>query len=258
VDSELAGDTEVELQTVAGPPSRPWLTLALTLVAMVVYLVVAVVAVLVLFVVELVRNPRLDVQAWAAQAEANGDLLSIGTWSATFAVVPLVLLFARVVSGPFAREHLGLRANGFGSLIRWILIIFVYLAMIDGFTWLIGRDVVPDWMIETYAAAQMPILLWLTLIVAAPVGEELLFRGFLFPGLGRSRLGPIGAAIISSLLWACLHLQYDWYGISSIFLGGLVLAAARRSSGSLYPCIAMHAVMNLVATLELLWSAEAW
>lgn len=236
--------------TPLGPPVRPWLTLLLTLAAMIAYVVMTIVAVAVVLIVTMSRHPGMDVDAWAQQVETDGDLMSVASWAATIVLVPLVLLFAWLVSGQFAAEHLGLRMPRRNQLVLWILLCLALAAFSDGLTVLLGRDVVPEWMRATYASTQYAVFLWLTLIVAAPVGEELLFRGFLFDGLARSRIGPIAAAVIASLAWSVIHLQYDFYGISMIFLGGLLLAAARYYTRSVFICMAMHAVQNLVATLE--------
>jgi len=39
--------------------------------------------------------------------------------------------------------------------------------------------------------------------------EELFFRGFLFRGLSSSFMGPVGAVLVTSALWALIHTQYD-------------------------------------------------
>ena len=94
------------------------------------------------------------------------------------------------------------------------------------------------------------MLLWLTLVVAAPVLEEFMFRGFLFAGLVRSPLGVAGTALATSLIWAMLHVQYDATIITMIFVVGLLLTAARQVTGSIIPCLAMHAAMNAAAIVE--------
>jgi membrane protease YdiL (CAAX protease family) len=107
-------------------------------------------------------------------------------------------------------------------------------------------------MRSTYATAYFAPLLWLAFIIVAPLSEELFFRGFLFKGIESSRLGAFGAAIITSLVWAILHIQYDIYSMLVLFAGGLLLALSRVRSKSLYPPIAMHIVQNLVATVEVI------
>src|SRR5437879_12171172 len=107
-------------------------------------------------------------------------------------------------------------------------------------------------MVEAYETAGFKPLLWLALIVAAPAGEETLFRGFLFEGISHSRLGAAGAIFLGSILWASIHVQHDAYGIAIIFLCGLFLGYVRLKTQSIYPTIFLHGLMNLVALLEVM------
>jgi membrane protease YdiL (CAAX protease family) len=62
----------------------------------------------------------------------------------------------------------------------------------------------------------------------------------------------VGAIIISALAWSVIHLQYDAYGLAGIFAGGLLLGFARFKSKSIYPPIVMHALSNIIATVEVI------
>ena len=92
----------------------------------------------------------------------------------------------------------------------------------------------------------------MALIVAAPLGEEFLFRGFLLEGFRHPWLGTFGAVLLTSVLWAALHMQYVYFGIVMILAVGIFLGYCRLKTGSLWLCIWLHAFMNLVATVELL------
>jgi CAAX protease family protein len=105
-------------------------------------------------------------------------------------------------------------------------------------------------MVDLYRMAWLPGLLP-ALVAFAPIGEETLFRGFLFKGIAASRAGPIAAIIISAIAWAPLHVQYDWYGVGTIAVMGLFLGIVRHATGSLYLTMLLHAVANAVATLEI-------
>lgn len=87
-------------------------------------------------------------------------------------------------------------------------------------------------------------------IVAAPLGEEIFFRGMIFGGL-RSRLGFWAAAAISSAVFAIVHVQLPLM-ILMFFVGfGLAFIYERR--GSLSASIAAHAAFNVIGfTLILL------
>ena len=60
------------------------------------------------------------------------------------------------------------------------------------------------------------------------------------------------AIIVISILWAVLHIQYDWTGVLQIFIIGLFLGWMRWRSGSLVLTFLLHALFNLEGTLETL------
>jgi hypothetical protein len=105
-------------------------------------------------------------------------------------------------------------------------------------------------MIDAYkTASSLPALLF-AIVVVAPIFEEIFFRGFLFQGIRASRLGPLGAIGITSLFWAAIHLQYDIYGITTVFALGLLLGIARLRTNSIHLLMVMHSLVSLVATVE--------
>ena len=81
--------------------------------------------------------------------------------------------------------------------------------------------------------------------------EETFFRGFLFRGIQQTWMGNIGAILITALLWASIHMQYDLYQIALIFVHGIVLGCVRVKSNSIVTTMFLHAMMNLVATVEM-------
>ena len=101
---------------------------------------------------------------------------------------------------------------------------------------------------EYHAAIGNPVamtLFFLSLTVIAPVSEEIAFRGFLLRGWMSTRLGVIGAIVLSSLLFAAVHGPNQLAVFLSLFVGGMLLATMRWLSGSIVPTILMHATWNL-------------
>jgi membrane protease YdiL (CAAX protease family) len=96
---------------------------------------------------------------------------------------------------------------------------------------------------EAQAGGALPLLLFST-VVAAPLGEELLFRGFLYRGFAASRLGPAGAVVLTSACWALVHTQYDWLILAEIFCIGLLFGWIRRRGGSTTATMILHAFQN--------------
>ena len=47
-----------------------------------------------------------------------------------------------------------------------------------------------------------------------------------------------------------IHQQYDLYGVANVFAAGLLLGYARLRTNSIYSGLLMHALMNLIATIE--------
>lgn len=93
--------------------------------------------------------------------------------------------------------------------------------------------------------------------VGAPVSEEMLFRGFLFPSLANSRLGLVGAAVLSSLVFAVVH-PYSIAGRLEVFLIGLLLCWLLVRTGSLRVTMFAHALNNTVQAVLLLSGADSW
>jgi membrane protease YdiL (CAAX protease family) len=92
-------------------------------------------------------------------------------------------------------------------------------------------------------------------VVVAPVVEEVFFRGFVFTAM-RSKL-PVGAAaVVSGLMFGVVHaFGSPWQFLLPLSILGTILCLIYWKTGSLYPCIAVHAVNNCVAlSTALHWS----
>jgi uncharacterized protein len=134
------------------------------------------------------------------------------------------------------------------------LVCLVVLVVIsDVLLYVSGRDLVTPFQLQSYATATaegwLPALLAAAILVA-PAGEEIMFRGFLFRGWARSDRGAWPAIVVISLLWAALHIQYDWAGVLQIFVIGLFLGWMRWRSGSTVLTFVLHALFNLEGTFE--------
>lgn len=137
---------------------------------------------------------------------------------------------------------------------------YAYLAMLlifgslSAVLWLIQPDLVTRDLTPFAGLIESPAW-WLAVIViviGAPVMEELMFRGFLFPALARSKLGNRGAAVVSSVGWAALHAGYSVAGLAEVFLAGLYLSWMLLKTGSLRVPIFCHAAYNSSVLLMLM------
>ena len=98
---------------------------------------------------------------------------------------------------------------------------------------------------------------WPSVTIGAPLSEELIFRGQLFAALAQSRMGTIGAAIVTSAGWALLHATEPWFTVVVIFVMGLTLSFLLVRFGSLWITIICHALWNAVFSLVALVSAQS-
>jgi membrane protease YdiL (CAAX protease family) len=87
-------------------------------------------------------------------------------------------------------------------------------------------------------------LAFFALVIAAPVIEEIIFRGFLYARLNK-HLGVIGGVIGTSLVFAVLHMQLN-VGLD-VFALSIILCILRIVTGSIWAGIILHMVKNGVA-----------
>ena len=85
------------------------------------------------------------------------------------------------------------------------------------------------------------IVLGVATIVVAPLAEEILFRGILYPWIKRVK-GPELALWTTSILFGVIHLDLPTL-LPLIFLA-VVLACLYEYTGNLLACIATHSVFN--------------
>lgn len=97
----------------------------------------------------------------------------------------------------------------------------------------------------------------LTVVIGAPILEEICFRGVLWNALERLAPGIGGqgiALVVTSLAFAIAHA--DLVQSSALIPTAFFLGWLRMTSGSLWPCILAHFVNNTLATVIGLYSAQ--
>jgi CAAX protease family protein len=186
------------------------------------------------------------------RVDTDGTAVAIYTLiSNPIEIVTLVL--AIQLLGSNAREYLGIDIPHWRDVAIAVAGLAATIAAADAVTFALGKDMVPAFQIELHRTARaqgsLPWL-WLAIIVAAPVGEELLFRGFLFRGFVHEPRDGVPGILIISLIWSMLHVQYDWFGTSQVFVIGLLFGFVRWRTGSTTLAILMHVLLNLESVVE--------
>ncbi len=199
---------------------------------------------------EVERAPDAEMEVIASRLDQNGLLVSLATMATAVLCSCLVFLLIKLRRGPSVTRYLCFLPVSPRVLLRWLGLTLLFILASDTTTHLLGKPIVHEFMVQAYRTAVFAPLFWVTIIVAAPMFEEIFFRGFLFQGFQHSRFGIMGAVLITSFAWAVIHSQYGVYEHATIFLGGILLGLARVRTGSLFTVMAMHALFNLVAVVQ--------
>ena len=179
------------------------------------------------------------------------DIAPVATFG-TPLVIPVVWLFGPRKYG-VRWDTLGLRAaarNSFGLSCGTLAAVYILAAWNLACLLLLRIPIEPAATVAV-ASTRWPAWLLAAGVVAAPISEELLFRGFAFAGL-QARYGWKRAALLTSLVFAVAHLQPA--AIVVLFGAGFLLSMLYYRTNSLWPGVIVHAAINgigLVAAIYL-------
>ena len=166
------------------------------------------------------------------------------------------IVFARM-SGPAYAADFGLRATRFWRAAGITIGVYVAFVLIAALWWSLVGTPGDEELLDSLGIDRSDLLLVLgaiTVCVVAPLGEEFLFRGFLYPSL-RNGMGIAGAAAVTGIVFGLVHgFSSPAENLLPLAVFGAALCLIYQATGSLYPCIALHAINNAIA----LGSAEKW
>jgi membrane protease YdiL (CAAX protease family) len=95
-------------------------------------------------------------------------------------------------------------------------------------------------------------------VFTAPLTEELVYRGLLYSPLKRA-MGTVGAVATATLLFAVVHVpQYlgAWGSLTGLLMLSLGLTFIRAKTKSIFPCVWIHTLYNLVGAIAIALSKE--
>jgi len=186
----------------------------------------------------------------------SGDGVAVALIIFVSIPVQLLLLYVMVQArGIGVSDYLGLQLPRRGELGFGIALTVALIVVGNVISWLLGHLIVTPFQLDIYrtasAAGFLPLLmLWLAVVVVTPVGEETLFRGFLFRGWLRAPRDAWPVILITAFLWAIVHVQYDVYVIAQVFVFGVMLGWLRWATGSTILTMVLHAMINFEGMLE--------
>jgi membrane protease YdiL (CAAX protease family) len=195
-------------------------------------------------------------QGIARMPDFSGDGVAVAVIILVSTPIQLLLLAAFAQRrGHDVLGYLGLILPRRSEVVFGIAVTAALIVGGNVLSWLLGNNIVTPFQTDIFrtsgeAGPLAMLMLWLAVIVITPIGEEIMFRGFLFRGWLRKPVDAWAVIAITAGLWALIHLQYDWYVTGQIFAFGLMLGWMRWATGSTILTILLHAMINLEGMIE--------
>jgi membrane protease YdiL (CAAX protease family) len=182
---------------------------------------------------------------------ANGDLSDAANAVVQLATALGFLLVPLAIATRWGESSVGVALGRLGvrgfrpGVLKWMLAaVGAYLVFAGVYTAIFGSPHQED-IAESFGAVPMQILL---IVIAAPISEEVCFRGMLFGGL-RTRMPRLAAALVSALIFGALHALTGVSAVPPLIFFGFVLALLYEKTGSIVPGILLHMLNNSVALI---------
>jgi len=178
-------------------------------------------------------------------------LVSFGHVAALTMVMTALWFHGLPVRDTLALPSLRWRDVSRGALfgvLGYLLLFFVYALIPLIQSALGGSAGVPAFLPPRLDGAGLTLVsLWFGMVVAAPIAEELLFRGLIYRGLSDSRLGALGAVVLTSIAFGLVHYPgFGWPRVIGTACIGLLFGWLRWHGGNTWAGMVAHAVMNLM------------
>ena len=167
---------------------------------------------------------------------------------ATFVGDIALVLTAYMVMAHYGRPtaaSFGLRRFR-SSAYFWVAVAFVsYLVLAAIYTVIVNppQEDLPQ-QLGADESTLLAVVTGIFVIVVAPFAEEFFFRGFLYQAL-RNSWGTVLGVISSGAIFSAIHGAPDKF--VPLWILGMALALLLEKTRSLWPCIMLHAINNVIA-----------
>jgi membrane protease YdiL (CAAX protease family) len=170
-----------------------------------------------------------------------GILLTVLFWVRVVKHAPLSIL-------GMPKEPLKDLSTGLvGGVALYVIAIVVSVVVVEVVRLVIGHPPNNPSQVEDCVTGPWLVLTSASAVIFAPLGEETLFRGFVFQGF-RSRFAFWPAAILDGILFGLIHIPF-WLLIPSLAVVGVGLAYIYNRRHSLLASMTAHATFNLIGVV---------
>jgi membrane protease YdiL (CAAX protease family) len=128
-------------------------------------------------------------------------------------------------------------------LTMWACFAGLYALGYEGLMENLGVEIVQDSvnLFQTHEDPSVLILMSITAVIVAPLCEEVVFRGYIYPVLKKYN-GMWAAAFVSALIFSAAHGSLA--ALLPLFIFGVVLVILYESTGSIWAPIGAHFLFN--------------
>ena len=203
-----------------------------------------------------------------AKSATVGDIFFFGSNDGTVVSISImigcVLLMATSalvirVRGGNLKQYLALRPFSLAVGMGMIGLLLIFMIGSQALTYVLDKSPLA-FVDPLYQSVSSVWLLIFAMVIVAPIYEELIFRGILWSAIAEQFTSPpdteyrgaIVASLVTSLIFAVIHLQYGIYEISTIVVLALLFCYARIKSGSLILPMLLHIINNGAAMWQYL------
>lgn len=180
----------------------------------------------------------------------DGTVVSISIMIGCVLLVAISALIVRLRDGNLT-QYLALKPFSLVAAIGTIGLLLIFMIGSQALTYMLDKSPLA-FVDPLYQSVSSVWLLIFAMVIVAPIYEELIFRGLLWSAIAEQftssldtkHHGAIVASLVTSLIFAVIHLQYGIYEISTIVLLALIFCYARIKSGSLILPILLHIINN--------------
>ena len=188
----------------------------------------------------------------------DGTVVSLSIIIGCVLLVAVSALLIRVRGGN-VRKYLALQPFSWSVGIGMLGLLLIFMIGSQALTYLLNESPLA-FVDPLYQSVSSVWLLIFAMVIVAPIYEELIFRGLLWSAIAEQfsnvanaeHRGAIVASLVTSVIFAVIHLQYGIYEIGTIVVLALIFCYARIKSGSLVLPMLLHVVNNGAAMAQYL------
>jgi len=192
----------------------------------------------------------------AGRAPGRIDMGSLGSSLVLYAALVLLLAGFLVFRNFNIRETFGLGVRGWNWRVvaGWLVMFLPLVYFVQSLSYAVSgpdsQQAIVDFLLKS-SGWQARAAVFGIAVVAAPVTEELIFRGCLY-GILRKSGGRVTAIVVSSVLFALIHGHLP--SLPGLVVLAVGLALVYERCGSLWAPISMHAAFNaLTIAAAIFW-----